>query len=102
MPVGHHRLMQNGQNGNAGWAAAVVDPMAVVRKTAYLFAQIVKVGFTRFRHIRQMMHDISQLLKIATRLCFAPVLDGEMTNSQQILLGLRDEVKRGHISRFHR
>jgi hypothetical protein len=30
------------------------------------------------------------------------VLDGEMTNSQQILLGLRGEAKRGHLSLFHR
>ncbi len=94
--------MQNGKNGDAGRAAAVIDPMAGVRKTAYRFAQIVKVGFTRFRHVRQMMHGLSQLLKIAARLRLAPVLDGEMTNSQQILLGLRGEAKRGHLSRFHR
>ncbi len=94
--------MQNGENGDAGRAVAVVDPMAGVRKTAYLFAQIVEVSFTRFRHICQMMHDLSQLLKIAARLRLAPVLDGEMTNSQQILLGLRGEAKRGYLSLFHR
>lgn len=38
--------MQNGENGDAGRAVAVVDPMAGVRKTAYLFAQIVEVSFT--------------------------------------------------------